>query len=186
MGARLETYNEDEIIIREGELSERMFLVLEGSVALYMNYGTPSESVLGVIGKNKVFGEMGLFAKEKSIYTAVAFTDVKAAWFDERTIAYFFKAYPENTMNIVKSMGRSYKILKENLTMAMDEIKHLTHKENYIFHDELPDVDDTTMEAKDAEATNNNEIDFKGLRYINHKNDLDKYVYKASQQLKNK
>ncbi len=70
--------------------------------------------------------------------------------------------------------------------MAMDEIKHLTHKENYIFYDELPDIDDTTMEAKDAEATNNNEIDFKGLRYINHKNDLDKYVYKASQQLNNK
>lgn len=128
MGARLVDYKEDEIIISEGEISGKMFLVLEGQVTLYMNYGMENEYVIGVCGRGKVFGEMGLLIGEASLFTAVAFSDVKLAWFEKRNLEQFIIGYPSNAVGLMEKVARSNVLLKKNLDFALEEVGNLKNE----------------------------------------------------------
>lgn len=125
MGARIEEYTSDEVIIKEGTRSNKMYIVLEGKVILYKNYGTADEYVIGACGHSKTFGEMNLFCEEPSIYTAVAFTDVKLAWFERNNLYSFIKSYPDSTQNLLENIAKSYSLLSKNLQMALEELNML-------------------------------------------------------------
>lgn len=168
MGARLENYKEDSIIIKEGATSKKIFVVLEGAVALYMNYGQEDEYLFGVVGKNKTFGEMGALSEASSIYTAVAFSDVKLAWFDERSLGIFFKEYPDYAINMVKNLSKSYMVLKNNLSMALEEVNYLSRNQKI-----------------DVVIEDNSRIEYgqlvlmKGLEeFSSSKSGIEKYLYK--------
>ena len=128
MAGRLENYPEDHVIIKEGVKNNRMFVVLEGSVALYMNYGKKNEYVLGVCGKNKIFGEMSMLSKEESDYTAVAFTDAKVAWFQENNLNQFLAGYPNCAADFLKNIAKNNALMRKHMTLLMNEVDTLSEK----------------------------------------------------------
>ena len=65
-------YQEDEIILRQGELNRNLYKVLSGNVALYINYGEPEEYLVGLLGFPNCFGEMTILSHQPSYYTVVA------------------------------------------------------------------------------------------------------------------
>ncbi len=129
MAARLVDFKEDDIIIREGKVDVQMYIVVEGSVALYSNYGTDDERVLGICGVNKLFGELGLLTGAPSPYTAVAFSDVKLAYFTKNNLMSFIKGYPDMAMKILYNIAKMNELLSENLSLLYKEIAGLK-KEN--------------------------------------------------------
>lgn len=174
MGARIETYSEDSVIVKEGTVSEKMYLVLEGSVTLYMNYGKQNEYVFGIAGKNRVFGEMGILAKEKSIYTAVAFSEVKVAWFDELSINVFFEHYPAYALNLMKNMCKSYSLMKKNLILSLEEIDYMKQF--------MPDTETEINGECDTDA-GRLRIDKALNAYKESSLGVSKYLYRNSQYL---
>lgn len=128
MAGRVEEYLENEIIYKQDANCKKMYIVLEGSVVLYRNFNTPKEYVIGACGKGKTFGEMNLFTTDKCLYTAVAFTDVKLAWFEKNNLASFISGYPEEAMKLLDKIGKCYTLLGTNLKMAIDEINVLSEK----------------------------------------------------------
>ncbi|MFF9373167.1 FAD-dependent oxidoreductase [Streptomyces griseoluteus] len=75
--ARLEEHGErrstsaDDVLIREGERCDTFIVVLEGSVAVVEDYGTPEEHLLRVHGPGRFIGELGLLHDQVAFYTAV-------------------------------------------------------------------------------------------------------------------
>jgi len=128
MGARMESYSMDSVIFKEGEMCKKMFIILEGQVVLYHNYKKDDEYILGACGKGKTFGEMNLFTKEPCLYTAVAFSDVKLAWFERNNLDSFIKGYPEDAINLFEKLAKSYTLLGKNLQMAIEEIEYLKYR----------------------------------------------------------
>ncbi|MFJ6841784.1 FAD-dependent oxidoreductase [Streptomyces griseoluteus] len=60
-----------DVLIREGERCETFFVVIEGSVAVVEDYGTPEEHLLRVHGPGRFIGELGLLHGQVAFYTAV-------------------------------------------------------------------------------------------------------------------
>jgi sigma-B regulation protein RsbU (phosphoserine phosphatase) len=60
---------EGEVLLTEGEFSNRLYILLEGQVEILKAYGTPDERVLAIRGGNVCLGEMSLFTKDK-VHTA--------------------------------------------------------------------------------------------------------------------
>ena len=127
--ARLKEFASDSMILKEDTICTKMFIVVEGKVILYKNYGTEDEYVIGVCSKSKTFGEMNLFTNEPSFYTAVAFTDVKLACFEKENLSQFIKEYPDSTMNLLENIAKSYMLISKNLQMAIDEINALRQEQ---------------------------------------------------------
>ena len=45
----MKKFSEDEVIIREGETYEEMYKIVSGRAALYLQYGTENEYLIGVL-----------------------------------------------------------------------------------------------------------------------------------------
>lgn len=122
MGAQLE-YKEDDIILKENTIGRHMYLILEGAVALYSNYGTPDEYLYGLLGKGKTFGEIGILTHEESIYSVVAISDVKVAIFSENELGSFIREYPDYAIGVMRSVAKMSQIFRVNLEMVTEENK---------------------------------------------------------------
>lgn len=128
MAGRLEEFDEDFVILKEGKMNNKMYLILEGSVVLYMNYGKENEYVIGVRGKNKLFGEMSMLAEEECMYTVVAFTKVKVAWFQANNLNQFLNGYPGCAVDFLKNIAKNNSMLRRNFEMLMAELKDANEK----------------------------------------------------------
>lgn len=122
MGLQLDFY-EDDVILKEKSTSRYMYLILEGSVALYSNYGKSDEYLYGLLGKGKTFGEIGLLNHEESVYTVVAISPVKVAVFSENELGNFIRGYPDYALGVMRSVAKMNKIFRVNLEMVMEENK---------------------------------------------------------------
>lgn len=120
-----ETYEEDEIILKEKSEDRFMYLVLEGSVALYMNYRKKDEYLLGVCNKGNTFGEMGLLCHEENMYTAVAFSKATVAMFSEFELGSFIRGYPDQALGLMSNIARMNKVLNINLKMVLEDNQQL-------------------------------------------------------------
>ena len=54
-----------EMLFREGEFSEKLYIVVEGTAEILKSAGSPEERLLGLRGPGSLFGEMALFSKDK-------------------------------------------------------------------------------------------------------------------------
>lgn len=118
-----EKISEGTVIINENSVNKYMYLVIKGTVALYVNYKKPDEYLLGLCNKGKVFGEMGLLCHGESYYTAVAETDVTVALFSEFELEHFIKGYPTQALGMMRAVARMNQVLNVNLKMIMEENK---------------------------------------------------------------
>lgn len=121
--AMQETLAENTVIIKEKKENDMMYMVLSGTVALYINYRKDDEYLLGLCSKGTVFGEMGLLCHEPSMYTAVSLSEVKVASFTEAELEQFVITYPGQTLGIMRSTARMNKVLTLNLKMLMEDNK---------------------------------------------------------------
>ena len=53
-------FSKDEVIIKEGEISQDAFILLEGAIAVTKEMPDGSEKELAILEKNAIFGETGL------------------------------------------------------------------------------------------------------------------------------
>ena len=90
------------VIYTQGTPCTTMFLLREGTVALYLNYHTPQQFELAQISRpGSSLGEMGLFEEYPRSATAVALTDCTLVEIDRENFSPFIAAHPEETVQII-------------------------------------------------------------------------------------
>lgn len=113
---------ENEILIREKELNDKLYKVLAGSFACYMNYGVEGEFLIGVITKGKCFGEIGFLAGEPSPYTYVANSEALVLDVEKKDFQEFVSTNPKNAIDIMMSMSKQVNLLQRHLSMVLNEL----------------------------------------------------------------
>lgn len=113
---------ENEIIIKEKEKNDKLYKILSGSFACYMNYGTDSEFLIGVLSKGKCFGEIGFLAEEPSPYTYIANEDSLVLDIAKKDFQSFVSNNPKNAIDIMMSMSKQVNLLQRHLTMVLSEL----------------------------------------------------------------
>ncbi|MCL2854425.1 MAG: cyclic nucleotide-binding domain-containing protein [Defluviitaleaceae bacterium] len=99
------SYTQGTIIIEEdAEDSLSMFILLQGSVSVYKNFGKPNEKFLASLGPGDFFGEMSLFLKQSRSATVVAKEEVLALEITSDNVMIILKAHPDLSVAIMKAL----------------------------------------------------------------------------------
>ncbi|NIS78938.1 MAG: cyclic nucleotide-binding domain-containing protein, partial [Anaerolineales bacterium] len=92
----------DEILVREGEPGDTMFVIISGEVSIIQNHGTPHETLINTIAEGDCFGEMALFEDKPRANTVRTNTDAKFLVLGKREFEETMKAYPQIPINICR------------------------------------------------------------------------------------
>jgi signal transduction histidine kinase len=100
-----ESFSAGEVIFREGDLAEKFYVILQGKVEVWKNYGLPSQDILAIRGAGDTFGEMALI--------------------DELPRSATLKTV-EPTLCLVQKKEDFQKLLKENSTITLTLMKSVS------------------------------------------------------------
>ena len=115
------TFNDGEIIIKEGDTGNTFYYLLEGKVAVYKNYGEEDQVQIRILEEGQYFGEMAIIETYPRSTSVIAEGDVKVQEIAAEELNEYFKDNPEKIVLIMKQHGKR---LKE-MTADYDEAKKM-------------------------------------------------------------
>ena len=121
--ARIVKYPPDSVILREGEVNENMYKIIKGNAEMYVGYQTPTESILGIIGEQACFGEIGLLLGKPSPYTVIAYSEVLAMRVTDDEIIDFVASNQRNIVDIMKNMAGSIMSMRVQIELLLKELE---------------------------------------------------------------
>lgn len=107
MAREIKTFNANEVIFKEGDLSNCMYDIHFGQVGIYANYGTEQEKQLTVLNADEFFGEMGMIDACARSATAVALEDgTKVEVITAENFSSYFNEKPAKVLMIMQHMSQ--------------------------------------------------------------------------------
>jgi CRP-like cAMP-binding protein len=107
-------FKDKQILIKEGDIQQKIFWVLEGEVYVTRKLGDKYK-VLTTLGKGELIGEMSFFDKSVRSATVIAKGDVHALEFTKENFADIYAASPLWTRRLLVSMARRIRLMVEKL-----------------------------------------------------------------------
>jgi CRP/FNR family transcriptional regulator, cyclic AMP receptor protein len=96
----VESFTKGQVIVREGDPSGIMYVVVEGEVDIVLR-----DNVVNSLGPGGIFGEMALVDHQPRSATAVAKTDCKLASIDERRFCFLIQQTPNFALSVMRVMA---------------------------------------------------------------------------------
>ncbi|MEN8199788.1 MAG: cyclic nucleotide-binding domain-containing protein [Thermodesulfobacteriota bacterium] len=122
--AKEEEYPRRQLIVREGEVCDRCFLILAGKVEIFQFYGERRFHLqLLSVDKFNYFGELALLSEFKWFFSALALTDVHLLTISREAFAKVMDRYPEFYKTMVqKIVGLRIERFVDQTDYLMDNI----------------------------------------------------------------
>ncbi|HET6452237.1 MAG TPA: cyclic nucleotide-binding domain-containing protein [Spirochaetia bacterium] len=107
-------FKDRQVLIREGEIQQKIFWILEGQVFVTRRMGDKYK-VLATLGAGELIGEMSFFDKSVRSATVIAKGDVHALVFTAENFADIYTASPQWTRRLLVSLARRIRGMVERL-----------------------------------------------------------------------
>jgi CRP-like cAMP-binding protein len=107
-------FRDKQILIREGEIQQKIFWILEGEVYITRKMGDKYK-VLAILGKGELIGEMSFFDKSVRSATVIAKGAVSALEFSKENFADIYSASPMWTRRLLVSLAKRIRLMVEKL-----------------------------------------------------------------------
>ena len=108
-------YADGDVIVRQGEAGQCMYVVQEGQVEAIAEHGG-REMRLRTLGPTDFFGEMALFGTETRSATVRALGPARVLTIDKRSFLAGIQEDPSLAFRMVESMSRRIRELSEEVT----------------------------------------------------------------------
>ena len=105
-----QSFSSGQAVFKEGEPGDLMYGVLEGEIALSVN-----EKIVETIVPGGVFGIGALVSSSVRTYTAIAQTDCKLAFLDEKRFLFVVQETPFFALEVMKSYSERLNRLVRHL-----------------------------------------------------------------------
>ncbi|MDQ2846931.1 MAG: Crp/Fnr family transcriptional regulator [Actinomycetota bacterium] len=117
LGNQLETvdYPRSSAIFTEGELGDRLYIILTGKVKLGRHAPDGRENLLAVMGPSDMFGELSVFDPGPRTSTATAVTEVRLATMDRANMREWIAKRPEIAEQLLRVLARRLRRTNNNL-----------------------------------------------------------------------
>jgi len=112
------TYRNGEIIVRQGEAGDCMYVIQEGEVEVIQRHGD-TDVELGTMSAGDFFGEMALFQNATRAASVRARGDVRVMTIDKKTLLRRVKEDPLLAYNLVQTMSNRIRELHVKLAEAL-------------------------------------------------------------------
>jgi hypothetical protein len=103
--AKTQSYSINEIIVREGEPSDRFFLITNGIVAVKKIMKTGPDQIFAYLLRGNTFGEVGILENKPRSATVTAISNVEALIFDRTDFLKILREYSEVAIALAKLLG---------------------------------------------------------------------------------
>jgi len=107
-------FKDKQILIKEGDIQQKIFWILEGEVYVTRKLGGMYK-VLTTLGKGELIGEMSFFDKSVRSATVIAKGDVHALEFTKENFADIYAASPQWMRRLLVSLARRIRLMVEKL-----------------------------------------------------------------------
>jgi CRP-like cAMP-binding protein len=107
-------FKDKQIVIREGDIQQKIFWILEGEVYITQKAGEKYK-VLTTLGKGELIGEMSFFDKSVRSATVIAKGDLHVLEFTRENFADIYAASPMWTRRLLVSLAKRTKLMVEKL-----------------------------------------------------------------------
>jgi CRP/FNR family transcriptional regulator, cyclic AMP receptor protein len=111
----LTTFYKGEIIFLEGQTSSCAYIIDSGLVGVYREDPSGKRSLVRKLGKNDMFGEMGLIDKYPRSATTIALQDTRCMIIDRSRFSYLTKFNPHFMITLIKSLTEKLRTTITNL-----------------------------------------------------------------------
>ena len=176
------TFSRGEMIVREGDLADSMYVIISGSAEVYIGYGTEEERHLTTLDEGSIFGEMAVLEAYPRSATVISGEDGTSLMeISTAEVSEFFREDPSQIRNIMANLsGRLRDLTDEYLEVCstIREMKEtsgevprsgslLSRIEKFLKMAYLVSRTGGTMpEGKEAVQPDENEADGDGLKKI--------------------
>ena len=158
--ASILTFQEDEVIVKQGDPDKSLYKIISGKVALYMNYLKENEYLMGIQTFPSCFGEMTVLSGKPSLYTVVAITEAKILRVPEEDFEVFIQDNPTNAISIMKTMAKNISLLNMNIKMLTDELSYMSEQVSKTTELDIHDMLDIQTEEKEETSVIKGNKDF--------------------------
>jgi CRP-like cAMP-binding protein len=107
-------FTNKQILIREGDIQQKIFWILEGEVYITRRMGEKYK-VLATLGKGEFIGEMSFFDKSVRSATVIAKGAVHALEFTKENFADIYSASPLWTKRLLVSLSKRINLMVQKL-----------------------------------------------------------------------
>jgi CRP-like cAMP-binding protein len=122
-GGNIETYNYGTLIFKQGEIGKCMYILHEGNVCVYKNYGEKDELKLTSVDPVACFGEIGMLLEEpRNATAAVETSGTQIEVIYPEDLAELFKTNPERIDMIMKNLSYRLRSITYEYCKACQEI----------------------------------------------------------------
>lgn len=104
-----------EIVLKEGEATETLRLIISGRVQIVKDLSEPNQSILAVLGAGEYFGEMNLFDGEPHSASAVAEEECQLLLIRKERLTEIIDLYPEISIEVIKIFSQRLRLANEKL-----------------------------------------------------------------------
>ena len=119
MEDNLRYYKKGDVIFREGSFEMWMYVLKQGTVGIFANYGQPGEKLLTEVkGEGATFGEMGLIDSMRRSATAAALEDVEVCVISGENFGSYFGDDPEVPLGMMRYMSSRIRELTDDYMEA--------------------------------------------------------------------
>lgn len=122
-------YTDGELIFREGDKGEMMYVIQAGRVRITKRNGA-EDVTIATLESGEIFGEMSLFDKLPRSATASAFGDARILSIDRKKLFSTISRDPTLVFKILDTMSQRIRRLNESVTAARE--RHASSLEEYI------------------------------------------------------
>jgi CRP/FNR family transcriptional regulator, cyclic AMP receptor protein len=116
------TFHAGDIVVREGEPGNRMFIVYSGRVEIVKHLAQPSETVLAVFGPKNFVGEMSMIECVARSASVRAVDDTLLFALKGIDLYHLFKRHPDQyaivILNIARDLSRRLRAIDEMFAAA--------------------------------------------------------------------
>ncbi len=119
--AHVQTYKSDEIIVKEGEPSNKLFFIANGIVTVKKVMSTGKDQVYAHLLSGTTFGEMGILDNQPRSATVSALSDVTLIVFERQDFIDILFKFPAVAIGLAKLLGRYLSQSNKRLTRGNKE-----------------------------------------------------------------
>lgn len=122
------TYSDGEIICREGEIGEVMYIIQSGKVKVTKKDSSGEDMVIATLKSGEIFGEMALFDRSPRSATVTAFDEARVLSIDKKKLFSSINRDPTLMFKLLESMSQRIRRLDEEfmkLKKKKSDILHL-------------------------------------------------------------
>ncbi len=108
--------NKGQILFKEGEEGDRLYVVVHGKIKLGTTSADGRENLLSILGPGEMFGELSLFDPEPRTSTATAVTDVRLVSLAHDAVIGLVTSSPQTSLELLRRLAQ--RLRKSNEVLA--------------------------------------------------------------------